>query len=1035
MIWNVQSMNKKLNNRLGKIEFVRNILNNNGNIDIIFLIDVNNIEYVVLEGYNKYNDNRNILFIKSDIHMKVEIKENLIYADDMIFSYVTPDADNRFKDIIKKEIKEKKIIIGDFNLKSNKDILSKIKEFHGEESLQLGIVNKTPKMIHRIDAPSDHLAVIMVIYTKVKYSMSLRLSEISIENTKRVVKKILNGDKMINFRPKIRVIKNRFFFNDRDDVNNKIIDEFIKNNVQLAYRKYNYIWKFSRKEPFLGTYVNNNIVDSFAKHLKEIKNKIYENQIIDNTIKYEEYNWNKKCKSLAINYDGYKLNSISKGIEEYINSNNENKVNIENMVNNVLYWSDKLKDKLRANTFFLLKNPKLENFNDVRCIIIMPTLVKIYESLIYSEISKFVTGTLFNFHYQYGGIEGGSTYKALFDLREKMEKYETETVCLFDMEKGYDSINLEMLQKMVLHNIHNDKVKYYFMNWIIIVKNLDIVMNNKVIKRSRGIPMGLSLSPIVFVFYVHNLLLENNFDFDIITMYIDDLAMVIPNSLSIEQTVNLLQEINNILLKGDLVINKSKSKILTVRVELINKIKSQYSIVNKDKYLGRELKIGNDNKFINDDRFYFEGRTIKGSPSWINFAIKRLIITGGINAKVRYKFFMWPTNEISVKKKIWENAWNYFNTKESKYSYVQLCIVCGNLFRLMLDPVLIKSCIWRVAMDANEMEDCEKILRENLKIGKDQIDKNINDLSFSWINSINELRDEQGNDIGIDKWFLIIKNFTECAWHNFKIKMITNYVKEKKDKGLVVYDDFYGEDSKIINSKIVKNFSFINDIIFNHPNKNKNKQYLLWGFLDNFIKIYDNWKNDDSWKVNKIISFNNFEIRKIIFDTNGDWDKIVSKKNSHYWKIVSKLINLENKIQQNINYIRSFNKLRENIIDKYCKLGVNSLKDCEVYILNMNMADFERFKIHKKEMFKKNKERLKLSFKEILKIFIIFDTIYGDKEFNNCTFSELKVNFSIKLESIQDLANKVISVIENEQMLQDLDDCDQYDANLDIELD
>ena len=75
-IWNLQSLNIKISQRYVKIEFIRDFFNNN-KFDILWLIDVNDVETIILNGFKKYTDNRNVLFIRDNLELEFTISKNL----------------------------------------------------------------------------------------------------------------------------------------------------------------------------------------------------------------------------------------------------------------------------------------------------------------------------------------------------------------------------------------------------------------------------------------------------------------------------------------------------------------------------------------------------------------------------------------------------------------------------------------------------------------------------------------------------------------------------------------------------------------------------------------------------------------------------------------------------------------------------------------------------------------------------------------------------------------------------------------------
>ena len=154
--WNLQSLNLDINNRYLKIEYIRDTLINN-KLDILFLIDVNNIDSIILNGYVKYTDGRNILFVKDEILDKFEVSNYILYNNNnkLAFVYLPPNnKDDILINNINILINNKYTVIGDLNFKSNKKLTS-IYHFTGEDSLQIRAMNPDFVRTFSIAASSD----------------------------------------------------------------------------------------------------------------------------------------------------------------------------------------------------------------------------------------------------------------------------------------------------------------------------------------------------------------------------------------------------------------------------------------------------------------------------------------------------------------------------------------------------------------------------------------------------------------------------------------------------------------------------------------------------------------------------------------------------------------------------------------------------------------------------------------------------------------------------------------------------------------
>ena len=1019
LIWNVQSLNKDYVKFKNKIDCLRNVLNNN-NIDVIFLIDANNyLDYINLNGYIKNFDGRNILFVKDIIKENVNIIDNVFKLNDMNFLYLTPNAKANEVNKVINMLKNNNVLYGDFNIKSHKNLMKYINKFNGEDTLQVGAINEKIIKIRKIPSPSDHMMVLIHTKKKLRYCMNLKLKEISYINTKKIVNNIIDNRKF-KFIPKIVIKKYNNYLKDRDLLNNELIDEIINGNVRRAYKKYNYLWTKLRKEPFLGSHVNKNIEDGFKNHLLHKEKKRYMKLNILNEDLFDGLELN-RTKSTALNYDYLQLDSIYKSLKElikkksidimrknkeknlkldnfnFINNNIDTKEEIKrmltNVVNNIIKNANNYYNKIRANTFFLIKNKKLIEFGDVRMIIIMPTFVKLFETIIVSDIISYLSQIIILQKYQWGGIIDGSTYRAMIDLRLKMEKEKVKGVLFLDMRKGYDSINFDLLRNMI-NKIQNNRIKTLLINWWILMSNLDIVINNNIIRRTRGIPMGSSLSPIIFVFYLHNIIDDNIKK--LCSMYIDDIAMIIPNNYDINKTNKVFNDLLKELEKGDLIINVNKSVIVSEDDLIRKNFENKLIIRDNEKYLGREIKLEKNGNIIGDDSCFKKFSFVNNKLYWINFAIKRLIYNGALEARIRFKFYMWPTKDKEVRKKIFQNSWKFYK-QENKYSYVQVIMVSTNLFRFFIDPLNLLE--YKKIVNEDNINRININFKAELRTGINQVDKIVDKLEIDWMLDY---------EVDEDNLWYFYKSFSDCLWDQFKEKMIINYREEKARDNIQIFNNIN------LDSSIIKNIGCVMDCIFNHAHKNKFKMILFWDLCEMLNSCFSEWKID-----NKIVKdINNFNIKKRIFMANRndkDWENEVRINNSKSWIFINNLLDLEESVKKKINMKDKLIKEKDKSLVKF----QNNIKlnEFEEKLFKMEYDEFFKY-IDKKDEEHKNKYNSnKIIFKKLVKYLIIFDCIYCDKSYNNMNYDEIRLNFLIKLDDINELAEKIIKVIKIEKYI------------------
>ena len=919
--WNIQRLNKRqINERAIKIEFIRDCFNEN-KFDIIFLVDVDDDKDILhLNTFNKISDGRNLLFIKDNINLNFDISKNIIYNTEhkIAFVYLTPNSkDEILNNNLKVLLENGFTLVGDINMKSNKWICNYVSKFTGEDSLQTGFINSKVTKYYSIAGPSDHRLIAgYVFFKKIKFNYSLRVKEISKEHSKNVITDIVNG-RIPKFEPKVTIKQGYLNLSDREDTINAMINDYLDNNVRKTFKKYNYLWKFDKREPFLGTKAPQSVIDSFALHLKNNNNKQYKNFEI---VALGEEICNKfnikKTKSKALNHDFISLKNITDILKEIYYEDN---LDVEEIINNILSVAGKCKTAINAETFFLQKNKKLKDFNDVRVIVIIPTLVKLYESLIYDVVVDYFTKKFnLNVRYQFGGVKNGSTYAAMCNIRINLDKHNSNSIVLLDLSKGYDTILFDHLFKFIT-NIDDVDIKTLIYNWAILVYNMDIVMNNSKIRKTRGLAMGLSLSPIIFVWYIDNIL--RDFDKSRLTMYIDDLAIIISFLESMEENYKFVMDVIGSLEKFGLVVNLKKTVLISSNELVIETFKDKFKIINEDKYLGRQICLSGDGRIINDDRFFNKkGFRVFAIPSFATFFIKRLIYNGALEAKLRYKLMMWSCNDPVTRKAIWQNNWFFFKNCMGEYSYLQLAFASFNLFRYFVDVVDIIK--WRDRLDNGENVDIinNEVVLKIRTFGIDQLE-NCYNLEIKW-------------DFIEDDIFIYTKKFLNNLWNSFKENLIIKYINTKMEKKI----KFYYNIRKFLYSKVFNHFGFIQGIALKHADfKRRKKQlFFLVAFkaLGEFLELieFEFYSNEHTpaFNYHDIIKFLDMDRYKKInlndFD-NNTWKIFFDEECINLWKYIDIWLKIGNDAKRKCKY--DDGEWKNKINEKYPKFYVDGSYNIE----------------------------------------------------------------------------------------------------------
>ena len=230
---------------------------------------------------------------------------------------------------------------------------------------------------------------------------------------------------------------------------------------------------------------------------------------------------------------------------------------------------------------------------------------KIFEKIIHNRVASYFVDNQILSQYQYGFRKGKSTQEAIFDLVKFIysalnHKKLVGAVCL-DVSKAFDCIDHNiLLQKMAKIGFTGSSLKW-FESYLVRTQtvrfdgNISAKLNVKT-----GIGQGTILGPLIFIFYVNDLIsVMNNFK---VNMYADDCILFSSGNdwkKMISKMQPELDKIHEWCLHNRLQINvkKSKSILIGSRTKLSNvdytkllKLgNNTLQFVDKYKYLGTTL--------------------------------------------------------------------------------------------------------------------------------------------------------------------------------------------------------------------------------------------------------------------------------------------------------------------------------------------------------------------------------------------------------------------------------------------------------------
>lgn len=689
-----------------------------------------------------------------------------------------------------------------------------------------------------LSAFDNNKVITFIIARKVPCSIGLRLGKVKSSVTYKVIGNILDGKNCFNDNR--RIIK-KFFYKPVKgpfDIHLSILSDIVSGNLKTVFKYFNALWTGSRREPFLGYSIPDCIVDSYKKLLKHDDNKKYfkipipirmdtnlipKNEMAallknNKELSKVKSRWKVYSSSEAANFDMFKIKDILKGIKIWLEKKYNGLEcrqtvaikNFQDTLRKIIFAYNEFFEWNFALTFFLMKDAKLKSANDVRMIMLTPTFIKIYEVFIYKEVSGFIEGKFGRKSYQCGAHHGSSTYQAMVRIRDIAKKLNATGILCLDIAKGYESVNLDRLKEAVdltLSGIDN-RVEWLLDVWILMVRNMDIVIAGNVVKKTVGIPMGLILSPLMFILYVDYALKWVLKDY--ITMFIDDINIAVGNNLGIIDSVEYVQSIINKLSSVGLSINYRKAVLITDDVILGNKFRKKFvwlKVEKEGKFLGKEILFLNGNLCNNEAPLFLDvsPNNIKLLPDGTPLFIKQLVFVGAVECRTRYKAIMWNIGKRHVKDLIIDRAFNFFKNSFANLEKINLLIFSTNYLRLFLDMATVRD--WFDVEGKNPIFYCKKL------------DEIVQALYMSWMdqyiqNDKNVLVEEFMDsvllgtmEINYDNEWDLWKTFTKECWRKFVESSLHFYAYNEEGDGF----SYISLKWWLLKTKFIRKFAFLID--------------------------------------------------------------------------------------------------------------------------------------------------------------------------------------------------------------------------------
>ena len=218
------------------------------------------------------------------------------------------------------------------------------------------------------------------------------------------------------------------------------------------------------------------------------------------------------------------------------------------------------------------KKGALCDIQNYRPIAILPTINKVFERIIFSQITTYLSNNRLLHDSQFGFSKGNSTESAVLFLLSRIYKAINEkllcSVVFLDLSKAFDTVcHSKLCKKLVtLFSFSGNATKLLF-SYLSSRMQCVLFQNllSSVRKVSFGVPQGSILGPLLFKMYLNDIFSTDLSPNSSIIMFADDIALVTfsskPKNLC-SHTNRSLQEIYKYCRDNQLILNNAKSNVM-----------------------------------------------------------------------------------------------------------------------------------------------------------------------------------------------------------------------------------------------------------------------------------------------------------------------------------------------------------------------------------------------------------------------------------------------------------------------------------------
>lgn len=540
-------------------------------------------------------------------------------SDKLAFTYVRPYNSDELADSVTRLVEEGFSVLGDLNLKANKRLMKslrnlKIKPLDGDENritvvslkkqnIRFELLKRFPPMKRLTDHASLLVGTnVERLIKKPVYIYNRRLLNVK---QRGWMSKYIDGvterfEVPDNFKFKLLILMS-------NEIESK---ERLMSTVSLLFTKdlkkfWDRVNKLSAKafdsrgRDIYNEELSHTVMEGFRNLYGHNENKIYGKELLVKLLKRTvELDWGtfyewRRSKTNAVDFNGLNTKLIWKQFrilyEEkmqelgtwYMEDQNVMvngktvgeilflyKLHLTSILKKLMVESldlDLIDHVVR--TFFLKKSKKITTYKDIRCIGIAPATQILFEEMIAHDCILEVKNLMrseMGYLYQFAGVPGCSTVDAIYYMFEGNRKADDIDI-LIDLASAYESVNLSLLIHDLTEANLSLRVKLALLTTVTWYYYTDLDFGGNRVFRTKSLGMGNVLTPILFCFYFHKVLVKlDRGVFIKIAAYIDDLIVRIKAS-DLKQSLTTM---NDLFSSRSLLLNLKKTEIITSPIVL-----------------------------------------------------------------------------------------------------------------------------------------------------------------------------------------------------------------------------------------------------------------------------------------------------------------------------------------------------------------------------------------------------------------------------------------------------------------------------------